>query len=190
MKTDPDSQYETKEVAREIKKSKKRKRLIIKNDDYKKFVMFAIEVRMPLGFELYHPQRLIIARILTALKASDNVLAESPTGSGKTMALLISTCAWLRQYVEDKREAREKCEIHGTTRVVKPEVEEEQDDVKPGEFEEIEDVKPKIVVKSEDNCEFFSTFNSLLNAFCSRKPMGRRFCSPFSRKERNQKGKG
>lgn len=91
----------------------KRKRVQIKNDEYEQLMMLGVPVRVPRGLSLYSTQKLMIVRILTALKNSQNVLGESPTGSGKTMALLASTCAWLKQYIDEKRESKEKCEIHG-----------------------------------------------------------------------------
>lgn len=130
-----------------LKKSKKgkRKRIPIKNDDYEQLMMLSVPVRFPQGMSLYPTQKLMIVRILAALKNSQNVLGESPTGSGKTMALLSSTCAWLKQYIDEKRESREKCAVHGDAvfGLKKEEVEETKE-----EFQE--DIKPVVSVKKED----------------------------------------
>uniref|UniRef100_A0A8R1E6J1 Helicase ATP-binding domain-containing protein n=1 Tax=Caenorhabditis japonica TaxID=281687 RepID=A0A8R1E6J1_CAEJA len=142
-----EEKYEITEVVQEIKKSKKRKRLIIRNDEYGKLMMLGLEVRVPLGLSLYPTQKLMIVRILSALKTSQNVLAESPTGSGKTMALLASTCAWLLNYIQQKRAAYENCEIHGSA--LRPKNEPNQ--VKT---ENDEDVKPTVsALKSGDTFE-------------------------------------
>ncbi|CAI5438114.1 unnamed protein product [Caenorhabditis angaria] len=94
-------------------KRPKRKRAVIKNDEFDQLPMCGVTVRLPVGLKPYPSQKLIMVRILTAIKNNMNVLAESPTGSGKTMALLASTCAWLRMYQDDRKLARSKCEIHG-----------------------------------------------------------------------------
>uniref|UniRef100_A0A1I7TAN3 DNA helicase n=1 Tax=Caenorhabditis tropicalis TaxID=1561998 RepID=A0A1I7TAN3_9PELO len=122
-------------------RNKKRKRVEIKNESYDQLMMMSVPVRFPKGLSLYPTQKLMIVRILGALKNSQNVLGESPTGSGKTMALLCSTCAWLRQYMDEKRASRDKCAIHGEfNRDWKEEGEYSNDgppDVKP-------DVKPEV----------------------------------------------
>uniref|UniRef100_A0A8R1E8F8 Helicase ATP-binding domain-containing protein n=1 Tax=Caenorhabditis japonica TaxID=281687 RepID=A0A8R1E8F8_CAEJA len=149
-----EEKYEITEVVQEIKKSKKRKRLIIRNDEYGKLMMLGLEVRVPLGLSLYPTQKLMIVRILSALKTSQNVLAESPTGSGKTMALLASTCAWLLNYIQQKRAAYENCEIHGSA--LRPKNEPNQ--VKT---ENDEDVKPTVsALKSGDTYRVDNKFQS------------------------------
>ncbi|CAI2293087.1 unnamed protein product [Caenorhabditis sp. 36 PRJEB53466] len=131
------------------KKPKKRKRAVIKNDEFSKFFMQQIEVRVPLGLQMYTSQRLISLRVLQALEGNLNVLAESPTGSGKTMALLSSSCAWLRKFMDERRDSREKCEIHG--RMSNGRVKEESEGEEAEDADEtVSDVKPQITLKSED----------------------------------------
>lgn len=131
-------------------KRNKRKRVQIKNDEYEQLMMLSVPVRFPQGMSLYPTQKLMIVRILAALKNSQNVLGESPTGSGKTMALLSSTCAWLKQYNDEKREAKEKCAVHGFGDVKKEEeaepVEETKVEIKTEEVKE----EPKPIVKKEN----------------------------------------
>ena len=51
-----------------------------------------VEVDFP--FQPYKPQRLYMERVIEALQTGENALLESPTGTGKTLALLCSTIAW------------------------------------------------------------------------------------------------
>ncbi|CAB3408073.1 unnamed protein product [Caenorhabditis bovis] len=147
-------------------KKRKRNRIVVKNDEYDKLPVCGIEVRLPVGLKPYPSQKLIIVRIITALKNSTNVLAESPTGSGKTMALLASTCAWLRSYQEERKMSKKSCKLHSIASVVKQEIikrEEENYTVK----EEIGSVKnEKIGIKEEpsaaDDDEMESTLKQSL----------------------------
>ncbi|GMR42829.1 hypothetical protein PMAYCL1PPCAC_13024, partial [Pristionchus mayeri] len=73
-----------------------------------------IHVSLPKGLTPYRTQKLMMVRILQAIIRSQNALAESPTGSGKTMALLASSCAWLRAYKEKRLESKESCPVHSS----------------------------------------------------------------------------
>uniref|UniRef100_A0A0K0CV69 DNA helicase n=1 Tax=Angiostrongylus cantonensis TaxID=6313 RepID=A0A0K0CV69_ANGCA len=55
----------------------------------------------------------MMVRIITALTKKLNLLAESPTGTGKTLALLTSSCAWLDDDKRRRWEALKSCPIHG-----------------------------------------------------------------------------
>ena len=55
-----------------------------------------VEVDFP--FQPYKPQRLYMERVIEALQTGENALLESPTGTGKTLALLCSTIAWGQQH--------------------------------------------------------------------------------------------
>ncbi|KAF1769617.1 hypothetical protein GCK72_001434 [Caenorhabditis remanei] len=143
----------THEIAPEIvKKSRagKRKRIEIKNDDFNQLMMQSVPVRYPKGLTLYPTQKLMIVRIIKAIQNSENVLGESPTGSGKTMALLSSTCAWLKQYMDQKKESREKCAIHGDGAFGGNMKYEETEDTIKEEMNETRDVKPMVPVKNEN----------------------------------------
>ncbi|EGT57459.1 CBN-DOG-1 protein [Caenorhabditis brenneri] len=130
------------DILKKVKKNK-RKRIQIKNDDYEQLMMLSVPVRFPQGMSLYPTQKLMIVRILAALKNSQNVLGESPTGSGKTMALLSSTCAWLKQYIDEKRESKEKCAVHGNF-MRHEDDEDSKDGIKKEEDLAKEDIKPVI----------------------------------------------
>ncbi|VDM65923.1 unnamed protein product [Strongylus vulgaris] len=93
-------------------KKRKREKLLIDNSQYEKMPICGIEVRLPVGLKPYPSQKLMMVRIITALTKRLNLLAESPTGSGKTMALLASSCAWLEDYKKKRHEARSTCPIH------------------------------------------------------------------------------
>lgn len=56
-----------------------------------------IEVDFP--FEPYGVQRQYMARVITALRTGHNACLESPTGTGKSLALLCATLAWRQAYM-------------------------------------------------------------------------------------------
>ncbi|EYB83921.1 hypothetical protein Y032_0327g2615 [Ancylostoma ceylanicum] len=93
-------------------KKRKRERVIIDNSQYDKMPICGIEVRLPVGLKPYPSQKLMMVRIITALNKRLNLLAESPTGSGKTMALLASSCAWIQDYKKKRHEATAACPVH------------------------------------------------------------------------------
>ena len=53
-----------------------------------------IEVYFP--FPPYASQMEYVGRVIKALNNGNNALLESPTGTGKTLALLCATLAWLK----------------------------------------------------------------------------------------------
>ena len=55
-----------------------------------------VEVDFP--FQPYVPQKLYMERVIEALQTGENALLESPTGTGKTLALLCATIAWSQQH--------------------------------------------------------------------------------------------
>ncbi|GMS89829.1 hypothetical protein PENTCL1PPCAC_12004, partial [Pristionchus entomophagus] len=83
-----------------------------------------VHVSLPKGLIPYRTQKLMMVRILQAIIRSQNALAESPTGSGKTMALLASSCAWLKQYKEKRWKSKEDCPVHSSTEYKKMKEEE------------------------------------------------------------------
>ncbi|RCN35478.1 hypothetical protein ANCCAN_18662 [Ancylostoma caninum] len=93
-------------------KKRKREKVIIDNTHYDKMPICGIEVRLPVGLKPYPSQKLMMVRIITALSKRLNLLAESPTGSGKTMALLASSCAWIQDYKKKRWEATAACPVH------------------------------------------------------------------------------
>ncbi|CUI12354.1 DEAD/DEAH box RNA helicase, putative [Bodo saltans] len=54
-----------------------------------------VEIQFP--FEPYSAQAEYMSSVLTTLSTSGQALLESPTGTGKTLCLLCSTCAWVKQ---------------------------------------------------------------------------------------------
>ncbi|CAD6185929.1 unnamed protein product [Caenorhabditis auriculariae] len=95
------------------RKPQKRKRMSVSKDEFDVLPICGVSVKVPKGLKPYPTQKLMMVRILMALKNKLNVLAESPTGSGKTMALLASTTAWLHNYYNERREVQLKCPVHG-----------------------------------------------------------------------------
>ena len=51
----------------------------------------------------YPSQRQIMEKLLTAVSSSEHALLESPTGTGKTLALLCGACAY-QQHFKDKND--------------------------------------------------------------------------------------
>ncbi|KRZ94720.1 Fanconi anemia group J -like protein [Trichinella sp. T8] len=69
-------------------------------------------------FSPYPSQRAIMDRTLRALKHSNNCLIESPTGTGKSLALLCSALAWQKKFLEsmddmkiDKSPQPQSCKV-------------------------------------------------------------------------------
>ncbi|XP_063873966.1 Fanconi anemia group J protein homolog isoform X1 [Scylla paramamosain] len=54
-------------------------------------------VQVLLPVKPYPSQLAMMGQIITGLKHRQNCLLESPTGSGKSLALLCSTLAWQRE---------------------------------------------------------------------------------------------
>ena len=64
-------------------------------------------VHFPAGLTPHVPQKITMSRILAALTESKNALIESPTGTGKSLALLCSALAWLEKRKAEVRAANE-----------------------------------------------------------------------------------
>uniref|UniRef100_A0AAF5DIC2 Helicase ATP-binding domain-containing protein n=1 Tax=Strongyloides stercoralis TaxID=6248 RepID=A0AAF5DIC2_STRER len=75
--------------------------------------MHNIEVKFPGKFTPYGSQMMIIHKNIYSFDRGLNVLIESPTGSGKTMALLSSSLAWLHNHNIKRRLSKESCPQHG-----------------------------------------------------------------------------
>ncbi|KAI9221711.1 helicase C-terminal domain-containing protein [Blastocladiella britannica] len=56
------------------------------------YLLEGIRVRFP--YEAYECQRVFMAKVIASLKSSTHALLESPTGTGKTLALLCAALAW------------------------------------------------------------------------------------------------
>uniref|UniRef100_A0A1X7UEY4 Helicase ATP-binding domain-containing protein n=1 Tax=Amphimedon queenslandica TaxID=400682 RepID=A0A1X7UEY4_AMPQE len=69
----------------------------VRNDLYP---ISGVPVRFPC--KPYPTQLQMMSKIIQALNKSDNALLESPTGSGKSLALLCSTIAWQKHNYESK----------------------------------------------------------------------------------------
>ncbi|ORX56159.1 hypothetical protein DM01DRAFT_55340 [Hesseltinella vesiculosa] len=65
-----------------------------------------VQVEFP--FKPYPAQIQLMAKIIQALKKKENALLESPTGSGKSLAILCASLAWQRHRVKELREQREQ----------------------------------------------------------------------------------
>ena len=68
------------------------------------------DVRFP--FKPYASQIGIASRVLKALDTGTNALLESPTGSGKSLALLCAAMAWQERW----KATREAADAHGDAR--------------------------------------------------------------------------
>ena len=59
-------------------------------------------VRINFPYEKPYPaQKQMMAKIIAALKNKENALLESPTGSGKSLALLCSVLGWVEKRTEE-----------------------------------------------------------------------------------------
>ena len=65
-----------------------------------------VEVAFPFD-KPYPAQTQMMSKIIQSLKRKENALLESPTGSGKSLALLCSALAWLKKEVDAQRKLRE-----------------------------------------------------------------------------------
>ena len=60
------------------------------------------EVIFPAGKTPFPAQLAIMSKVLCALNKEEHALIESPTGTGKTLALLSSSLAWQRKWAKDE----------------------------------------------------------------------------------------
>ena len=63
------------------------------------FNISGYKVRFPVGKKPFPSQFSVMAQVLRALHQSKNALVESPTGTGKTLALLCSTLTWQQHHM-------------------------------------------------------------------------------------------
>ena len=74
----------------------------------------------------YGPQIAFMDKTLEALESKKHALLESPTGTGKTLALLCSTLAWQKKQKEEMRKKKEERALNGQE-------EEEEEEERPEE---------------------------------------------------------
>uniref|UniRef100_A0A0N5AJL4 DNA helicase n=1 Tax=Syphacia muris TaxID=451379 RepID=A0A0N5AJL4_9BILA len=93
-------------------------RSVLQPREYSSLMICGYDVKLPYNLEPYKTQKAMIAKVLTSLKNRLSALIESPTGSGifyyksgKTLALLSSTCAWLAKYKDERAKSREECQV-------------------------------------------------------------------------------
>jgi hypothetical protein len=67
----------------------------IKREVKSEFLDYEIEsVKIKFPFEPYESQKNMMEKIIKCIRKSENALLESPTGTGKTLALLVASLAW------------------------------------------------------------------------------------------------
>ncbi len=59
------------------------------------------DVQFPAGKVPFMPQRAVMSKVFQALQRRENALLESPTGTGKTLALLSSALSWQKKQLAD-----------------------------------------------------------------------------------------
>uniref|UniRef100_A0A0K0EHR3 DNA 5'-3' helicase n=1 Tax=Strongyloides stercoralis TaxID=6248 RepID=A0A0K0EHR3_STRER len=98
-------------------RSRKRPRIEVEVDnDWRNICISGINLEFPISFDPYPSQSLIMEANISSFNKSNNVLIESPTGSGKTMALLSSAIGWLRNYKRNISASHENCLKHGNNK--------------------------------------------------------------------------
>jgi hypothetical protein len=76
----------------------------VKRETKSEFFDFEIDsVKIKFPFEPYESQKLMMEKIIKCIKNSENALLESPTGTGKTLALLVAALAWQKADMESAR---------------------------------------------------------------------------------------
>ncbi|KAJ1653340.1 Fanconi anemia group J protein [Dispira simplex] len=73
---------------------------------YKVFPIQGVSVRFP--FQPYPAQLAMMAKIVQALNRKENALLESPTGSGKSLAILCAALAWQEMHHKSRQAERQK----------------------------------------------------------------------------------
>uniref|UniRef100_A0A0N5B8B5 Helicase ATP-binding domain-containing protein n=1 Tax=Strongyloides papillosus TaxID=174720 RepID=A0A0N5B8B5_STREA len=144
------------------KKGKKRHRVSIRveAEECQNLLMHGRVVKFPGRFTPYGSQKMIIHKNIYSFDRGLNVLVESPTGSGKTMALLSSSLAWLHDYNNRRELSQKNCLQHGRRKIedLKEEVnkiEELLNNIKDGS--EIKSKRKKSLDSSE-NIDFDDIF--------------------------------
>ncbi|KAG0185736.1 Fanconi anemia group J protein [Apophysomyces sp. BC1034] len=80
----------------------------------KKYIMGGVEIEFP--FRAYQAQIQMMSKIITALQKTENALLESPTGSGKSLAILCAALAW-REHQKKKQQQNIQERIESEKRV-------------------------------------------------------------------------
>ncbi|KAI1721677.1 hypothetical protein Ddc_08140 [Ditylenchus destructor] len=132
--------------------------------NYEKLMIAGIEISLPVGIQPYPTQKLMMVKMIQALKNKQNAMIESPTGSGKTLALLSPACAWLVGYKKQRMESKKSCPRHG---VIKPKVEDEEESdqeeytkSKPVKEEPNQELDKSVLVKEEPNDTLVATIST------------------------------
>ncbi|KAK0429279.1 hypothetical protein QR680_011291 [Steinernema hermaphroditum] len=127
-------------------KNMKRKKVVLESE-CEKMKISGIDVKLPPKMKPYPSQKLMMFRILQSLKSCQNAMIESPTGSGKTLGLLSSVCAWLQNYQVQRQDAKTICRKHGV-RPPKPPPDDEEWENFPLDVSELE--SSEVVPTSSD----------------------------------------
>ncbi|XP_059479743.1 Fanconi anemia group J protein homolog isoform X2 [Neocloeon triangulifer] len=76
----------------------------------RKYTLGGTKVEFPYSLKPYPSQLTCMSKAVTGARLGQNCLLESPTGSGKTMAMLCSLLAWQKQFREEAEQAaKEEC---------------------------------------------------------------------------------
>ncbi|XP_064074372.1 Fanconi anemia group J protein homolog isoform X1 [Vanessa tameamea] len=65
-------------------------------------------VKVTLPVEPYSCQKAVMSKVICALNRKENCMVESPTGTGKTLALLCATLAWQKKFQDQISESQAK----------------------------------------------------------------------------------
>ncbi|XP_046964250.1 uncharacterized protein LOC124533131 [Vanessa cardui] len=65
-------------------------------------------VKVTLPVDPYSCQKAVMSKVICALNRKENCMVESPTGTGKTLALLCATLAWQKKFQDQISESQAK----------------------------------------------------------------------------------
>lgn len=123
------------------------------------------KIRFP--YPPYVPQKLLMERLLKAASSSSHALLESPTGTGKTLALLCGACAYQQRF-------KDACQTSsGESGGTQKKHQQSKQSHPPETSTDIEDIIPSSPSQShtENQTEdgfflFFISFSTLLSLIC------------------------
>uniref|UniRef100_A0A0K0FDK6 DNA helicase n=1 Tax=Strongyloides venezuelensis TaxID=75913 RepID=A0A0K0FDK6_STRVS len=167
----------------DVRKSKKRGRIDIELDaneyECQNIIVSGVNIAFPGSFDPYPSQSDIIKKNIFSFDESKHVLIESPTGSGKTMALLSSAIGWLKHYKDKVRMSEKNCKKHGSMvnilnkendgEILKEEVKNEESNCSAeGYINNNDNVKSECIKNEDDNLDLCTCMGKIQIYYATR----------------------